>query len=237
MTEQMLVPKIRVLVGDDHAVLRAGLRMLIDAERDMVVVGEAGDGNELLRQAGLLGPDVILLDLTMPDVGGLQALERLRQECPQARTLVLTMHEDPAYFRSAFAAGALGYVLKRAGDAELLAGIRTVHRGRSFVDLTTTRTVMQDVVADFAAGSGARATKPSRRLLSEREQEVLRLLALGYANREAAARLQVSVKTVETYRGRLYRKLGVNSRAGLVRYAVGAGLLTSEQLQRDLDKG
>jgi two-component system response regulator NreC len=210
--------------------------MLIDAQDDLTVVGEAGDGDELLRRAGLLGPDVILLDLTMPHLGGLPAIERLRQECPKAQILVLTMHDDPAYFRAALAAGAHGYVVKRAAYAELLSGIRAVARGRNFVDLATTKTVMRDVVADFRAGSGIGMSTPSR-LLSAREQAVLQSLAQGHTNQETAARLRVSVKTVETYRARLYHKLGVRSRAELVRYAAGAGLLTPEQLQRDLDDG
>lgn len=228
---------IRVLIVDDHAVLRAGVRMLIDAEPDMTVVGEAGDGHDLLRLAGELGPDVILLDLSMPILGGLGVIEGLHQVSPQARILVLTMHDDPAYFRLALAAGAHGYVLKRAASTELLSGIRAVARGRTFVDLATTTTAMRDVVAELRAGADAGEGTQPRQLLSPREQAVLRSLAQGYTNQETAARLHVSVKTVETYRARLYRKLGVRTRAELVRYAVSMGLLTAEQVARDQEGG
>ncbi len=211
--------------------LRAGLRVLINAERDMVVVGDAGDGHELLRQAGLCAPHVIILDLTMPKLGGLQALDRLREECPQARVLVLTMHSDPAYFRSSLAAGALGYVAKRAADQELLAGIRAVFRGHSYVDSHTTKIVMQDVVVDALARAGRGGRQLALQTLSRREREALTLLAQGHSNRGVAERLRVSVKTVETYRARLYAKLGVRSRAELLRFAVGMGLITPERLE------
>jgi two-component system, NarL family, response regulator NreC len=218
--------KVRVLIADDHAVLRSGLRMLINAERDMEVVGEAADGDEALRSTRALRPDVLLLDLSMPQVGGLQAIERLRTECPETRILILTMHDDPAYFRAAVAAGAAGYVLKRAADRELLTAIRALDQGRSFVDLSMAKLVAQD----FAGGAASRlpGARPHR-LLSDREEGVLRLLVSGFTNLEAAERLGVSVKTVETHRANLYRKLGAHSRADLVRYAAGAGLLQPDQ--------
>lgn len=222
----MTTPRIRVLIGDDHATLRAGLRMLIDAQHDMTVVGEAGDGEIVLQQAALVRPDVILLDLTMPNLGGLPALDRLRSVAPDSRTLVLTMHDDPAYFRSAMHAGALGYLHKSAAHGELLSAIRVVHAGKPFVSQAMALALAHDVIA------GATAAPPSAKpLLSERERKVLGLLAQGFTNQECAAHLGVSVKTVETYRARLYKKLGVKTRAQLVRFAVGSGLLSNDELQ------
>ena len=222
----MTTPRIRVLIGDDHATLRAGLRMLIDAQHDMTVAAEAGDGDAVLRQAALVRPDVILLDLTMPNMGGLAALERLRDVAPDSKALVLTMHDDPAYFRSAMHAGALGYLHKSAAHGELLAAIRIVHAGKPFVSQAMAQALAHDVIAGAMGGA-----PPSRPLLSERERAVLLLLAQGFTNQECATNMSVSVKTVETYRARLYKKLGVNSRAQLVRFAVGSGLLSPDELK------
>jgi two-component system response regulator NreC len=221
------MPKIRVLIADDHTVLRSGLRMLINAERDMAVAGEAATGEEAIRSTRALRPDVLLLDLSMPQLSGLQAIERLRAECPDTHILILTMHDDPAYFRAAVAAGAAGYVLKRAADRELLTAIRALAQGRTFVDLSMAKLVAQDSVGGASTrSSGGRP----HRLLSDREEGVLRLLVSGFTNLEAAERLGVSVKTVETHRANLYRKLGARSRADLVRYAAGVGLLQPDQL-------
>jgi two-component system response regulator NreC len=218
--------KIGILVVDDHAILRAGLRMLINAQPDMEVLGEATDGHEALQKAREMTPHVALMDITMPRIGGLQALEQLRQVCPQTRVLVLTMHDDPAYARSALAAGGSGYVVKRAADSDLLAAIRVVHRGRVFVDPTLAGSLVQDLLGKKAsAGSADRSTPKS--LLSQREHEVLLLLAQGYTNQQAAKRMLVSVKTVETHRAHITQKLGLHSRAELTRYALESGLLTS----------
>ena len=221
--------KIRILIVDDHAILRAGLRMLINAQPDMEVVSEATDGHEALWKAREMNPDVALMDLTMPKIGGLQALEQLRQVCPHTRILVLTMHDDPAYALSVLAAGGLGYVVKRAADSDLIGAIRAVHRGRTFVDPALAGCLVQDLLAKQAsagpAGSGVRGG-----LLSPREREVLRLLAQGYTNQQAAKWIGVSVKTVETYRARIAQKLGLHSRAELTRYALESGLLTPDSL-------
>jgi DNA-binding NarL/FixJ family response regulator len=206
--------KIRLLLADDHAILRAGLRMLLDAQPDMTVVAEAADGMEALRRAHATQPDVAVIDLTMPRLSGVETLQRMRRELPATRLLVLTMHDDPAYARVAQAAGASGHVVKDSDSAQLLAAIRAVHRGRTFVQAggETTLTV------ETNDGRGVPA-------LSPREQQVLELLAHGHTNREIAARLALSVKTIETHRARLTDKLGLHNRADLVRLALNIGLL------------
>lgn len=227
--------KIRILIVDDHAILRAGLRMLINTQTDMEVVSEAMDGHEALWKAREMNPDVALMDITMPRTGGLQALEQLRQTCPHTRILVLTMHDDPAYALSVLAAGGLGYVVKRAADSDLLAAIRAVHRGRTFVDPALAGSLVQDLLAKQAsAGPTGRGVR--RSLLSPREREVLRLLAQGYTNQQAAKWIRVSVKTVETYRARIAQKLGLHSRAELTRYALESGLLTPDSLTSERSK-
>ena len=191
--------KIRVLIVDDHAIVRAGLRMLINPQPDMEVVGEAADGHEALCQARAANPDVLTLDLTMPGGGGLKILERLRQACPQTRVLVLTMHEDPSYLRAALATGALGYVAKSAVDGDLLAAIRSVAQGRTFVAMKLNESETHQVLGDRATRIGSAPRAPVQ-LLSPREQEVLKLLAQGYTNQEVGTRLCLSVKTIETHR-------------------------------------
>jgi two-component system response regulator NreC len=213
---------IRVLIADDHAVLRAGLRMLIGAQPDMEVVGEAADGEAAVRDAAQMRPDVTLVDITMPGLGGLRTIERLRRTCPQTRILVLTMHDVPAYLRAALAAGANGYVVKRAADAELLSAIRGVHRGRTVLDPMLAAMVVQGGLGKRPASG--QAGGPAS-LLSPREREVLDLVAQGYTNQQIGDRLGISVKTVETYRSRLVEKLGLHSRADLVRYAFDSGLV------------
>jgi two-component system, NarL family, response regulator NreC len=214
--------RIRVLVADDHAVLRAGLRMLIRAQADMDVVAEAADGEEAVRKAAEARPDVILMDLSMPGAGGIRAIERLRQECPASRVLVLTMHDVPAYLRAALAAGASGYVVKSAADSELLSAIRGVHRGRTVLDPALATSALQNTLGRRPAGG--LAADP----LSPREREVLDLIAQGYTNQQIADRFGLSVKTIETHRSRLVEKLGLRSRAELVRYALDSGLFPGD---------
>jgi len=218
--------RIRVLIADDHAVLRAGLRVLIGAQPDMEVVAEAADGDEALRKTVETRPDVALVDITMPGRGGIQAIERIRQGCPATRVLVLTMHDVPAYLRSALAAGATGYVVKRAADSELISAIRGVHRGRTVLDSSLAVMVVQGAIGKKVSGG---QPVGSATLLSPREREVLDLVAQGYTNQQIADRLGLSIKTVETYRSRLVEKLGLRSRADLVRYAVDSGLFASGQ--------
>jgi DNA-binding NarL/FixJ family response regulator len=214
--------KTRILLADDHAVLRAGLRLLIEAQADMTCVGEAGDGVELLAQVERLRPDLVLLDLSMPRLGGLAALPEIRRKAPDARILVLTMHADDEYLRQSLKAGAAGYVLKQAADQELLLAIRAVMRGEVYIHPAMTRSLLGDLV-DRSRDATAAAREEDA--LSEREAEVIKQVARGHTNQEIADRLGLSVKTVETYRARAMEKLGLANRAALVRYALARGWL------------
>lgn len=206
--------KIRLLLADDHAILRAGLRMLLDAQPDMLVVGEAADGEEAVLRALAIRPDVAIVDLSMPGLSGVETLKRLRRELPTTRLLVLTMHEDPGYARVTLAAGAAGHVVKDRESGTLLAAIRAVHRGRAFVQ----------VGAEVRAADADADPPPRPPELTRREHQVLQLLARGHTNREVAGILTLSVKTVETHRARLSDKLGLQGRADIVRVAMGLGL-------------
>lgn len=214
--------KTRILLADDHAVLRAGLRLLIETQPDMVCVGEAGDGIELLAQVERLQPDLVLLDLSMPRLGGLAALPEIRRKAPDARVLVLTMHTDDEYLRQSLKGGAAGYVLKQAADQELLLAIRAVMRGEVYIHPAMTRAPLGDLVE---RGRDAAAAAQEEDALSDREAEVIKQVARGHTNQEIADRLGLSVKTVETYRARALEKLGLANRAALVRYALARGWL------------
>jgi two-component system response regulator NreC len=222
--------KIRVMIADDHAILRAGLKMLVNAQADMEVVAEASDGEKAVQTARETKPDVALLDLTMPRVGGMKALERIARDCRKTRTLVLTMHDDPAYLRSALAAGASGYLLKRAVDAELIAAIRAVHRGGIFVDPRLASILVEDVLAKGKTKAGSKGTA---NILSPRELQVLGLVAQGYTSAEIAKQIFVGVKTIETYRARISEKLGLQTRRDLIRFAAQLGLLAPEALESE----
>jgi two-component system response regulator NreC len=215
--------RIRVMIVDDHTILRAGLKVLIESQPDMEIVGEAGDAAQAIRLCKTCQPDVVLLDLAMPGGGGLRAIEEIRADRPQARVLVLTMHDDQAYLRSSLAAGAAGYLVKRAADAELLSAIRTVYKGRSYIDVALADTSLRDIVDQQADANPAGLA-----CLSQREREVLELVAYGYTNREIASRLHVSPKSVETYRSRVLEKLGLKTRADLVRFALEMGVVRSD---------
>lgn len=194
--------------------------MLLDAQADVRVVGEAGDGSEVAPKARQLRPDVVLMDLSMPGPPSGEAIRQVLRACPTTRVLVLTMHDDAAYVTSALSAGAAGYVVKKVADTELLSAIRAVHAGRSVVELTR----VSSPSPHAGSGSVGAPLEPPRNL-SRREREVLRLLAQGHSNHEIADQIGVSVKTVETYRTRLREKLGLKGRAELFRFAVEAGIL------------
>jgi two-component system response regulator NreC len=208
------------MIIDDHAVVRAGLRRLLDAEDDLEVVAEAGSIREAVFEARALKPDVILLDLVMPEESGLEGLPKLLKEAPEAHTLVLSMQDDPQYVREAFGAGAMGYVLKEAADTELIAAIRDVASGRRYVH--------PSLGARLVAAEAEERRRAEEDPLSDREREVLRLLALGHTNQEIAKMLYISVRTAETHRAHIMQKLRLTTRAELVRYALQNGLLESE---------
>lgn len=212
---------VRVLLADDHAVLRSGLRLLLTNQNEYEVVGEASTGSETLELAMQLQPDLILLDLSMPALGGLEVLPTLRKLVPSARILILTMHDDPQYLRQALKHGASGYVLKKAADAELLSAMRSVLRGEVYVHPSMTRILLEDMLPNSQASN----TENAWSSLSDREQEVLKMVALGHTSAEIADRLSLSAKTVETYRARGMEKLGLRSRAALVRFALQEGLI------------
>lgn len=222
-SEPGAISPIRILIVDDHAVLRAGLRLLLDAESDMEVVGEAGNGVDALTLARKLVPDVVLLDLTMPKMGGLEVLRQIRDSGP-SRVLILTMHDDEGYLREVLTAGGAGYVLKRAADVELLSAIRAVSQGGTYLHAAHTKILFESRAARHRSDV---PSEPEPRL-SPREEEILQLIALGYTSRQAAEKLHLSAKTVETYRGRVMAKLNLHSRADLVQYALRRGLLNEE---------
>lgn len=206
---------IRVVIADDHAIVRDGLRTLIESHADLTVVGEAANGDEAWQRARDLAPDVLVLDLSMPGTAGLEAAIRVAHDCPRVRVVALTMHEERGYVTQMLRAGVAAYVLKRTASAELVQAIRTVAGGGSYVDPS----LAGDLLTDSRAGSRS----PESELpadLSAREREVIRYVALGYTNKEIAAALELSVKTVETHKANAMAKLGFRSRAALVRFAI-----------------
>lgn len=210
--------KLRVLLADDHVVVREGVRALVDAQPDMVVVGDAADGPTALERAAALDPDVVVVDVSLPGMGGAEVTAALVKADPDRRVLALTVHEDRGYLRLLLEAGATGYVLKRAAAAELIQAIRAVAAGGTYIDPALAASVVGRFVRS-APGSAPRVE------LSDREAEVVKMIAHGYSNKEIAGRLGLSVKTVETYKTRSLEKLGLRSRVDIVRYAVLRGWL------------
>ena len=210
--------KIRVLLADDHALLRAGLRSLISQESDMEVVGEASDGHESFARAVELEPDVVVMDVAMPKANGLEAISAMRRGGVKSKILVLTMYSEEQYLMQVLRRGGNGYVLKRSADTELMQAIRTVHAGGIFLYPSAARLLVDDREGDDGEGAGLD-------LLTQREREVLKLTVEGYTNQEIANRLIISVKTVDTYRSRIMEKLNLRHRSELVRYALRKGLL------------
>jgi two-component system response regulator NreC len=211
---------IRLLIVDDHQLVRSGLRRLLEGEEDMTVEDEAGTADDGVRLARLHKPDVILLDVVMPGGSGLDAIPEIREAAPAARILTVSMQDDPSYVRQAFASGASGYVLKEAADDELLAAVREVAAGGSYVD--------PQLGARLAAADATAFSEAAADPLTDREHEVLRLLALGHTNQEIAEMLYLSVRTAETHRARIMQKLRLSTRAELVRYAIDHGVLAED---------
>jgi len=217
---------IRVVIADDHGVVRDGLRALIEAQPGLAVVGEAADGEEAHRRARELEPDVLLLDLSMPGGGGVEAAERVARDCRRVRVLVLTMHEERGYVNRVLRAGAAGYVLKRTPAAELVRAIRAVAAGGTYVDPSLAGALLAEPTRATSPGAATPAARGARQgELTPRELEVLRLVARGYSNKDVGAALEISVKTVETHKANAMAKLGLAGRAALVRFALDQGWL------------
>lgn len=213
---------IRVLIVDDHAILRDGLKALLQGEPDIEVVGEAGTGREAIKLIRQLKPDVVLMDISMPDMTGLEATEVIKKGYPEVKVIALTVHESETYLKRMMQVGAKGYVVKRAAATELTTAIRTVMRGGVYIHPD----IAKQLVNEISRSEPIRPEKQKQ--LSEREWQVLRLIALGYTNQQIADRLALSVKTVETYRARIAEKLGLHTRAELVKFALQHGLLDEE---------
>jgi two-component system response regulator NreC len=211
---------IRVLIVDDHAVVRSGLRLLLEAEKGIEPVGEAGSARDAVFQARAVKPDVILLDIVMPERTGLDVLPQLKHENPETKVLVLSMQDESRYVREAFAAGASGYVLKEAADTEVVAAVREVAAGGRYVN--------PELGARLVAADAETARAKEEDPLSDREREVLRLLALGHTNQEIAKELYISVRTAETHRAHIMQKLRLQTRADLVAYALERGFLEAD---------
>jgi DNA-binding NarL/FixJ family response regulator len=210
--------KLRIVLADDHETVREGLKMIVDAQDDMEVVGFAADGREAVTKAQELLPDVLVMDISMPKLNGLKATEKITEVCPQVKVLTLSRHADDGYIRELLGAGACAYVLKQSAPSELIHAIRAVAAGGKYIDPKLAAKVM-----DNYSDRGARGEVKGN--LTDRESEVLRLIALGYSNKEIAARLTLSVKTVEVHKANAMRKLNITSRIDLVRYAIFQGWL------------
>jgi len=212
--------KLRILLADDHKIVREGLRLLIDSQPDLQVVGEAANGKEVLQQSRVLKPDVVVMDLSMPELNGLQATERLKAEQPELKVVALSAHEDEIYLSQLCKAGAAGYVLKRSAGDELIKAINTVARGGVHFETT----LASKALARQMTGASPKNELPAADL-SDREKEVLIMLAWGHTNKEIAGELSLSVKTVETYKVRIGEKIGLRSRTEMVQYALRQGSL------------
>ncbi|ASS74128.1 DNA-binding response regulator [Tumebacillus algifaecis] len=216
---------IRLLIADDHAIVRSGLSMLLGAQSDMEVIGTAADGKEAFDKALELRPDIVLMDLSMPPgENGLSATARLKEAAPQIDILVLTMHDDEEYLFRVLQAGASGYILKSAPDLDLINAIRTVHVGAAYLHPTATKSLITEFLQRVQKGQDVE----NFHVLTDREQEILQYIAKGYSNKEIAEQLIVSVKTVETHKAKIMEKLQMRTRPELVRYALKKGLLDFE---------
>jgi len=216
----------KVLICDDHAVVRAGLRLILEKEKDFQIVAEAENAEQAIAQAARLHPDLVLMDISMPGMGGLEGIPRIRLAAPEARVLILTVHDDEAYFFQALKAGAVGYVLKGASVSELLAALRLVIHDGVPVPRTLGPRLVNDYLERVKSGGA-----PSYQQLSAREREVLRLVAKGHTNKEIAGQMFLSVRTVERHRSSIMNKIGLQNRAELVAYAVRQGFLGGGDLQ------
>lgn len=220
--------KLRIVLVDDHTLIRAGVQLIVNAQPDMEVIGEAGSGSDAVTRAQALQPDVVVVDISLPDLNGAEVTEAIRRQLPGASVLVFTRHGDPGYVRRLLEAGATGYVLKNSDPAVLLAAIRTVAAGGAYIDPTLAGTLVETVLGQpsFAARSHAHVAFGE---LTPRERDVLRLIAWGRSNKEIAAQFGISVKTVEYYKAQATDKLQLHSRTDIIRYALSQGWLHPDQ--------
>lgn len=218
---QSTTNRLRIILADDHQLVREGLKMLVESQPDMEVVAEVGDGNAALNQAKELQPDIIILDISMPRLNGLEATKKLKQFCPDTKVITLTRHNETGYLKQLLSSGVSGYVLKQSASSELIRAIRAVAQGTTYLDPAITNKVIEGYVKEKAD-----IPQKSHKMLSNREEEVLRLIALGYSNKEVGAKLSVSVKTIEAHKANSLKKLELHSRIDIVRYAFLRGWLS-----------
>jgi two-component system, NarL family, response regulator NreC len=221
MRPQGSLDKIRVLLADDHTILRAGLKMMLNAQPDIETIGEASDGKQAINEAERLSPDVIIMDITMPECNGIEATRQIKRLLPDVRVLILTMHENEEYLFQTLRAGAAGYMLKEAADTDLISAIRVVSGGRFYLSPSAQSMLVSDYLQRVHTGE----ERDSYGALTEREREILKLVAEGYTNSQIGERLFISPKTVDTHRTHIMDKLNLHSRAELVKYAMRRGLL------------
>jgi two-component system response regulator NreC len=214
-------PKVKILVVDDHAIVREGVRMILAKESDLEVVGEAGDGAQALELTERVHPDVVIMDISMPGMGGVEATQTLRNKYPDVQVLALTMHEDESYVFQLLRAGAAGYVLKRAAAQDLVQAVRAAAKGEAFLYPSVARKVVEDYLRRVETGEERERYDG----LTSREKEILTLIAQGLSNQQIAEKLFISIKTVQTHRAHILEKLGLHDRTELVRYAIRKGLI------------
>ncbi len=221
---RVVAKKIRVLIVDDHAIVRAGLRLLLNSQPDIEVVGEAENGRESLARIQELKPDVVLMDISMPDMGGIEATQAIKESFPETRILALTMHEDARYFFQMLKGGALGYVLKGADPNELLSAIRAVYQDKAYILPDLARRLLDDYLKRLKEGE----EQDSYSKLTTREKEVLKLIGEGFTSREIGEMLFISVNTVERHRTNIMDKLGMHNKSQLIKFAIRKGLVKLE---------
>lgn len=215
--------KLRILLAEDHRMVREGIKSLLDGQDDMEVIDEASDGQEAVTRAQELSPDIVIMDISMPNMNGLRATMKLKQVCPRVKILMLTRHTDTGFLRQLFQAGISGYILKQSASEELVRAIRAIAAGKSYLDPAVT----DKVITSYAHKSSPTSHDPQAHL-SDREEEILRQIAWGYSNKEIAASLEISVKTVETHKANAMKRLNLTSRIDIVRYALLQGWLQDD---------
>jgi len=212
--------KIRVVLADDHTIVRQGMRKLLEGSLEMEVVGEASDGKEAVEAAQRLMPDVVIMDISMPVLNGLEATRQICKLLPQTKVLILTMHAEKEYIFKILQCGASGYLLKGSSMEELITALQTVQRGDLYLSPPVSKSVIEDYIADAPKGSGARGKSPR---LTAREHEILQLITEGHTSKAIASILSLSTKTVETHRAHIMQKLDIHNTAGLIKYAIQKG--------------